>query len=169
MCSQNWAGSYMPVPTSHIWFGSVIPKKALSTDHIEQNQPGSDLDSLARFWPNASGLEVNWCARIVGPSSGRMHPAHYKFPHFQTWPGSCCAQIRFGSGWVYHVLAKQIQFRSKPVCKNHWAHFRADPGWMRIGCGMFTGTVDDNAHMRSISFGGGLRQSSIMAMLTGVE
>ena len=88
MCSQNWAGSYhmyiyrsiyiyMPVQISHIWFGSEGP------DHIEQNQPGSDLDSLARFWPNASGLEVIWCARIIGPSSGRMHPAHYKFPTFR--------------------------------------------------------------------------------------
>ena len=24
-------------------------------DHIVQNRPGSDLDGLVRFWPNASG------------------------------------------------------------------------------------------------------------------
>ena len=33
--------------------------------HIVQNQPGSDLDGLVRFWPNAPGLEASQCAIII--------------------------------------------------------------------------------------------------------
>ena len=43
-----------------------------------QNQPGSDLDGLVRFWLKASGPEASRCAGIVGPGSGR-------FSRFQTW------------------------------------------------------------------------------------
>ena len=49
-------------------------------DHIVQNQHGSDLDGLVSFWPYRSGLEASWCARITGPSSGRMQLACYQFP-----------------------------------------------------------------------------------------
>ena len=89
-------------------------------DHIVQNQPGSDLDGLGRFWQNASGLEASWCARIAGPNSGGMQPAQYHAVfHFQTWvtffhrwPRSYCAKpawIWFGSVWLRQVLAKRIQ------------------------------------------------------------
>ena len=81
----------------------------------------TDLDGLVRVWPNASSLEASRSARIIGPS-------------FQQ-NGSYCAkpsQIRFGSGWLCQVLAKQIQPGSKPVCKNHLACFWADPNWMWI-------------------------------------
>ena len=37
-------------------------------DHTEQNRPGSDVDGLARVWPNTSGLEASRCAGIIGPS-----------------------------------------------------------------------------------------------------
>ena len=102
-------------------------------DHSAQNWPGSDLDGLVRFWPNASGLEANRCARIISPGSGRTQPAHYHLPSFRLrsilpsrQPGSYCAnlaRIWFGSGWLCQVLVKWIQSRSKPVCKNNPAHF----------------------------------------------
>ena len=40
-------------------------------DQIMQNWVGSDMDGLARFWPNTSGAEVSRCARIIRPGSGR--------------------------------------------------------------------------------------------------
>ena len=46
---------------------------SISLDHIVQNQPRSDLvlADCVRFWPNRSGPETNWCARITGPASGQ--------------------------------------------------------------------------------------------------
>ena len=112
-----------------MWFRSSKE----GSDHIVPNQPGSNLDGLVRFWPNASGLEANRCARIISPGSGRTQPAHYHLPSFRLrsilpsrQPGSYCAnlaRIWFGSGWLCQVLAKWIQSRSKPVCKNNPAHF----------------------------------------------
>ena len=55
-------------------------------DHIVKNQTISNLDGLVRVWPNASGPEASWCARIIWPGSGRMEPAHYQFPTFSL----CC-------------------------------------------------------------------------------
>ena len=54
------------------------------SDHIVQNQPGSDLDDLAGFWPNASGPEASRCARIIGPGSGFWQNANGPLPvsHF---------------------------------------------------------------------------------------
>ena len=52
-------------------------------DHTVQNRPRSDLDGLVRFGPNGSGPETSWCARITGPSSGRMQLARYQFPTFR--------------------------------------------------------------------------------------
>ena len=57
--------------------------------HIVQNQPGSDLDGLVRFWPNAPGLEASQCARSIRPVSDRMQAAHYQFPTFSL---SCILQ-----------------------------------------------------------------------------
>ena len=75
---------------------------------------------------------------IIGPgeSSGPVL-ARYSWPAtsfplshcvvlFQRRPWSYCAKlarIQFGSGWPCQVWAKRIHFGSKPVCKNHWAHF----------------------------------------------
>ena len=60
----------------------------------------------------------------LGLVSGRTQPAHYWFPTFRL---GCIllqtTQIQFGSGWLCKVLAKQTQSGSKPVCKNHLAHF----------------------------------------------
>ena len=67
-----------------------------------------------------------------GPVSGRMQPAHYQFPAFrlgcglpQMAPIILC-KISPDPIWFWltgHVLVKLIRFGSKPVCKNHPAHF----------------------------------------------
>ena len=101
------------------------------------NWPGSSLDGMFRFWPNTSGPEASWCARIVAPSSGRTEPTRYQFPlsdsvvFFHRWPGSylllcktSLGLIRFG--WLCQVLAKRIQSGSKPVCKNHLSPVQAN-------------------------------------------
>ena len=46
-------------------------------DHIVRNRPRSDLvlDGHVRLWPNGSGPEASWCARIIGPGSGKTEPA----------------------------------------------------------------------------------------------
>ena len=66
----------------------------------------------ARFWQDAAGpLPVSHFQTVV---------------FFQRQPWSYCAKlarIQFGSGWPCQVWAKQIHSGSKPVCKNHWAHF----------------------------------------------
>ena len=103
-------------------------------DHIVQNWPRSDLDGLVSVWPNASGLKASWCARIIRPGFWQdVITSPLPVSHFQTrvafWhrrPGSYCtkpAQIRFSSGWICSLLAKQIRSRSKLVFKNHPARF----------------------------------------------
>ena len=56
-----------------IWFRSSTD----GLDHIVRNRPGSDLvlDGHVRLWPNGSGPEASWCARIIGPGSGKTEPA----------------------------------------------------------------------------------------------
>ena len=68
-CSQNWAGSNFP-HQSQLHFSKE------SLDHIVQNWPGSYLDGLVRFWPNGSGLEASWFARIIRSASGQCFPAN---------------------------------------------------------------------------------------------
>ena len=81
-----------------------------------------------RFWPNAPCPEAGWCARIVGPSCGRMHPTHYQFPT-ETFTDSQdhIVQNQPRSNLVLtdrRVLAKWIWSRCKPLCKNRLACFR---------------------------------------------
>ena len=71
-----YTGSDFPHP---IWF--YFPQEG--PDDIVQNRPGSDLDGLVSFWPNASGPEANRCSRIVGPGTGRTQPARNQFPTFR--------------------------------------------------------------------------------------
>ena len=52
-------------------------------DHTVQNRPRSNLDGLVRLGPDGSGPETSQCARIIGPSSGRMQLACYQFPTFR--------------------------------------------------------------------------------------
>ena len=46
-------------------------------DHAVQNQAGSSLvlADCVRFWPNGSGPEASWCARIIWPTSGQCFQA----------------------------------------------------------------------------------------------
>ena len=66
----------------------------------------------------------------------KMNPARYQFPasdfvpFFQRLPGPYCAKparIRFGSGWLCQVVAKQILPGSKPISKHHRARFSQNP------------------------------------------
>ena len=69
----------------------------------------------------SSGLVL---ARCSWPATG--FPLSDSVVFFQRQPWSYCAKlarIQFGSGWPCQVWAKRIHFGSKPVCKNHWAHF----------------------------------------------
>ena len=56
-----------PLPVSH--FQIRLHSFTNVPDNIVQNQPGSDLvlADCVRFWPNRSGPEASWCARIIWP------------------------------------------------------------------------------------------------------
>ena len=69
-------------PTSRIRFSSIFPKEGM--DRIVPNRPGSDLDGLVRLWPNASGLEANPCAGIIGPGFWQDVTDLLLVSHFQT-------------------------------------------------------------------------------------
>jgi len=121
-CSQNRAGSYVADLTSCTRFGSALSKKAQVI--TVQNQPGSDLDDMVRFWPDVSGLEASRFARIIGPGSGRLQLAHCQFPTFRLSMESAEHIVRNQpvSQLVLadcQVLAEWIWAGSKPVCKNH--------------------------------------------------
>ena len=53
-------------------------------DQMMQNRPGSDLDSLVRGWPNASGLEASRCAGIIWPGFWQDATGPLPVPYFQT-------------------------------------------------------------------------------------
>ena len=112
-----------------------------------QNRPGSDLDGLVRFWPNASGLEAGWCAGIIGSGFWQETTDPLPASHFQTQFRSSTdvpdhnysakpARIRFvvadcarfwpsGSGHQVSRCERTIGFASGQC-------FRADP--MRLFC-----------------------------------
>ena len=103
-----YAWSEFPHP---VWFDSS--KEGL--DPTAQNWSRSDLDGLVRFWANASCPEANSCARIIGPSSGRMQPACTSFPLSDSLKSSTDSpdhtvqnQPRF-----YCVLADYVRFWPK--------------------------------------------------------
>ena len=117
-----YAGSHLLHP---VWFCFSRKKKPGSLwakqTWIQSGWPG-------RFWPNAPCPEAGWCARIVGPSCGRMHPTHYQFPT-ETFTDSQdhIVQNQPRSNLVLtdrRVLAKWIWSRCKPLCKNRLACFR---------------------------------------------
>ena len=111
------AGSNFPHP-----FQLHFSKEGM--DHIMQNRPGYDLDGLVRVWPNTSGLEASWCAGIIWP--GFWHDAPGPLPvsdlltrfRSSTDDPDNIVQNQPGSG-----LILEIRSGSKPVCKNHPAHF----------------------------------------------
>jgi len=95
-----YTGSDFPHP---IWFH--FPQEG--PDGIVQNRPGSDLDGLVSFWPNASGPEANRCSRIVGPGTGRTQPARNQFPTF-----------RLGSVLPQTARIHCVQTSPDPLCPN---------------------------------------------------
>ena len=97
---------------------------------IRSGWPGQGLTKLI-----SSGSKLVCRTHRPGPVSGRMQPVRCQFPTFRLGSGcsstfvldnkSCAkpARIRFNSGWLCKVLAKQIRSGSKSVCKNHPARF----------------------------------------------
>ena len=78
----------MPHRISRIRFGSVLPAKKARII-LCKNGPGSDLDGLVRFWPNASGPEGNRCASIIESGSTEQNAAGpLPVSRFQTRLGS---------------------------------------------------------------------------------
>ena len=124
-------------------------------DHFVQNRPGSDLDGLVRFWPNASGLEASRCAGIIWPGFWKDATGPLPVSHF---PTRFCSSTDVPDNTVQNqpgsdlVLADCVRFwpnGSGPEASRcagiiHPASgqcFPADPDRIRIGSGMFTGTV----------------------------
>ena len=54
-------------------------------DHV-QNQPGNQSRWPGQVLAKHICLETSWCAGIIGPGSGKMQLAHYRFPTFRL----CC-------------------------------------------------------------------------------
>ena len=82
-------GSVQPESARIVYAGSDFPhpirlgSSREGPDRLVQNRPGSDLDGLVRFGPNASGQEASRCAKINGPGFGRAQLARYQFPTFR--------------------------------------------------------------------------------------
>ena len=169
-CSQNLArlcNIYLIRLSRPVWFCSF--KEGL--DHIVQNQPESNLDGLIRFRPNRSGLEANWCARIISPSSGRTQPACYGFPTFrldcilaQMVPVILC-KTRPDRMWLWLTwpngsspdasrCARIIRLASGQC-------FQASLDQMRMGCGVFAGMLEPKvwSGLSSHSYPGMCQQS----------
>ena len=127
VCSQNQAWSCIHPIQFH------SSKEGM--DHIVQNQPGSNLDALVRAWPNTCGLKASQCAGITRPRFWQDATGLLPVSHFQTRGVHSSTDIldrivqNLNQPGTYLVLAdcqvfaKQIWFRSEPVCKNHLACF----------------------------------------------
>ena len=110
-----------------------------------RRRPGSYCAKLAQIqsgWPRQ--VLVNHQAWFWQNAISRLPVSHFQTHLFSSTDspghmGKKTARIQAGSGRLCQVLAKWIQSGSKLVCKNHQAHFWANPGWMQIGSGMFTG------------------------------
>ena len=117
-CVRFWPnGSYCAKP-AQIWFGSGWLRQVLAKWIILcKTSP-----DLIWFWLIASGFGQMDHIVQNQPRSDLVLADCVRF-----WPnGSYCAkpaQIWFGSGWLRQVLAKWIRSGSKPMCKNHPAHF----------------------------------------------
>ena len=75
ICPGFWQDVTGPLPVSQ--FQTRFRSSTDVLDNIVQNQPGSDLvlADCVRFWPNGSGPEASWCARIIRPAFGQCFPA----------------------------------------------------------------------------------------------
>ena len=121
-----------------------------------QNQSGSSVHGLVRFWANGSCLEASWCAKITGPgfwlnASGLLPVSIFRLGFLHRWSRSRYAK----PAWIRWILADCVRFwpngHSPEACwgaRVIWPPsgqcFRADPDQMWIGSGMFTGNPPDN-------------------------
>ena len=109
--------------------------------HSVQNRSGSDLDSLVRVWPNASGLEVQ--ARVQESSglvSGRMDHIVQSHPRSDLVLADC---VRFGpnrSSLDYWKQAGVQESSGLPLANASKQ--------IQVGCGsksgMFTGVIHES-------------------------
>ena len=62
-----WQDATSPLPVFH--FQTQLQSSTDVPGDTMQNQPRSDLvlADCVRFWPNRSGPEASWCARIIWP------------------------------------------------------------------------------------------------------
>ena len=124
-------------------------------DHIAQNWTGSDLDGLVRVWPNTSGQEASLCAGMIGPGVGQDATGPLLVSHFYT-------QYSSSTDVPNNIVWNQLGFDLVLAdCVRFWpngSHLEAsqcariiqpasgqcfpdDPDQMRIGSGMFTGSM----------------------------
>ena len=124
--------------------------------HTVQNQSGSDLGGLVWVWPNTSGLKAIRCAGIIWPSFWQDATCPLPVFHSKT-------QLHSSTDILDNIV--QNQPRSGIVladCFVFWPNgsgpeasqcariirpasgqcFQANPDWMRMGSGMFTGNTD---------------------------
>ena len=110
----------------HHWFCEYTLRRPLCEQPLPSKHAGSDLDAFWLCPVMASGSKR--CARIIGPGSGRMQPACYRFPTFRlsyifpktTWVIMCKTNlylIQFW--WLCQVWAKRIWSWSEQMWKNH--------------------------------------------------
>ena len=143
-----YAGSDVPQPFQIHFFKEGV-------NHMMQNRPGSELDGLVRVWPNASGLEANRCAGIIGPGFWQDATGPLPVPYFQTrfrsstdvpdntvqnQPGSDLVRLTVSGVGQTDTGRKQagVQESSGPLLAIASQPIRVR---MRIGSGMFTGLV----------------------------
>ena len=141
-----YAGSDFPHP-----FQFCFSKESMG--HTVQNQPGSDLDGLARVWLNSSDQEASWCAGMSRSGFHQVTTSPLSVSHFWTrllsstdvMDNTVQNQPR-----SYLVLADCARFwpnRSGPeeskcariIQSASGQHFPADLAQMQTGSGMFTG------------------------------
>ena len=60
-------------PATNFHFQTLLHSATDGLDHTVQNQPWSDwvLADYVRFWPDGTGPEASWWARIIWPASGQ--------------------------------------------------------------------------------------------------
>ena len=156
-CSQNRARWYI-ICRIRLPASNSVPFFQKRHAPSLQNRPGSDLDDLVRFWPNASGLEAGWCAGIIGSDFWQETTGPLPVSHFQTRLRSSTdvpdhnysakpARVRFvvadcarfgpsGSGQQVSRCERTIGFASGQC-------FRADPMHLFCsGCRLLCFTVE---------------------------
>ena len=116
--------------------------------HTAQDRPGSDLDGLVTFWPNASGQEASRCARTTGPAFWQNATGPPPVSHFQTQLRSStdipdhAVQNQAGSDLVLAVsgFGKKDPVRKQASPQESCSPLLANASEpTRTGCGMFAG------------------------------